>query len=286
MIYVISDIHGQYDAFIDLLNQINFNNNDFLYCLGDYVDWGKQSMKVIKKCMELEQKGLAKCLIGNHDLMFIEQIEKDIKNGKEIGKSSISLFGDWILNGGGATYEQFGELPLKEREEIYNWLNNLDYTIAINHNNRNILLTHSYPRTQVKQTNENYIPLRNNAVWDRSLTHIDSKTAIDFINRVNDKNQIGFRINEDSEYIKYDCYIHGHTINKNYKYNQNKMENCIIINLYEIAIDCGAKVIGYDNYDYKGYRLGIYNLDTGECYYSNKINKEKEREIDKDGYEY
>ena len=38
MIYVISDIHGRKDRFEDVLEQINLQENDVLYILGDVID--------------------------------------------------------------------------------------------------------------------------------------------------------------------------------------------------------------------------------------------------------
>ena len=38
--FVISDIHGHQDAFFDLLKQVNFTDDDFLYILGDVIDRG------------------------------------------------------------------------------------------------------------------------------------------------------------------------------------------------------------------------------------------------------
>ena len=38
MIYVLSDIHGNKQAFNSILNQINFNKDDTLYILGDVID--------------------------------------------------------------------------------------------------------------------------------------------------------------------------------------------------------------------------------------------------------
>ena len=36
--YVISDIHGQYDMFMELLEKIPLKDSDTLYILGDVVD--------------------------------------------------------------------------------------------------------------------------------------------------------------------------------------------------------------------------------------------------------
>ena len=45
--WVISDIHGCYDQLIRLLSKIKYTSNDILYSLGDYVDRGPDSKKVI-----------------------------------------------------------------------------------------------------------------------------------------------------------------------------------------------------------------------------------------------
>ncbi|ENY8622957.1 metallophosphoesterase [Clostridioides difficile] len=44
-----SDLHGMYDKFISMLEQINFNSNDHLYILGDVLDRGDKSLEIILK---------------------------------------------------------------------------------------------------------------------------------------------------------------------------------------------------------------------------------------------
>ncbi|MCR4590153.1 MAG: fructose-bisphosphatase class III [Lachnospiraceae bacterium] len=51
--YVVSDIHGQYDMFLELLNKICFKDTDTLYVLGDILDRGPHPVKVMKKLMEI-----------------------------------------------------------------------------------------------------------------------------------------------------------------------------------------------------------------------------------------
>ena len=67
--YVISDIHGQYDLFIDILNKINLKDSDTLYVLGDVLDRGDNPIKVLLKLMEMPN---AVCIVGNHELMAVE----------------------------------------------------------------------------------------------------------------------------------------------------------------------------------------------------------------------
>ena len=51
--YVISDIHGQYDKFIAMLDAINLRDTDTLYVLGDILDRGPHPIKVLLKLMEM-----------------------------------------------------------------------------------------------------------------------------------------------------------------------------------------------------------------------------------------
>lgn len=46
--YVISDIHGQYNMFIELLDKINLKDTDTLYILGDVLDRGPHPIKTIR----------------------------------------------------------------------------------------------------------------------------------------------------------------------------------------------------------------------------------------------
>ena len=45
-IYVLSDLHGHFDIFIQMLKKINFNDDDELYILGDCCDRGPDSLKI------------------------------------------------------------------------------------------------------------------------------------------------------------------------------------------------------------------------------------------------
>lgn len=64
MTYFVSDIHGQYDLFMKLLEKIEFSDNDEMYILGDIIDKGNYSIKLIKFIME---KPNIRCILGNHE---------------------------------------------------------------------------------------------------------------------------------------------------------------------------------------------------------------------------
>ena len=49
MTYVISDIHGCYDKYMQMLDKIKFKDSDEMYVLGDVVDRGEYPVKVLRR---------------------------------------------------------------------------------------------------------------------------------------------------------------------------------------------------------------------------------------------
>ena len=48
MIYVMSDLHGEYDKYLAMLKKIKFSDADELYILGDVVDRGKKPVEILQ----------------------------------------------------------------------------------------------------------------------------------------------------------------------------------------------------------------------------------------------
>ena len=68
MIYAMSDIHGQYELFRNLMEQIPLGKDDILYVLGDVVDRGPDSMNTLKYMMANPN---IIPIMGNHELMAL-----------------------------------------------------------------------------------------------------------------------------------------------------------------------------------------------------------------------
>lgn len=94
-VFVVGDIHGCFDELNELLQHWD-KEQDQLVFLGDYIDRGKDSRKVLEFIQTLVQTDGAIALKGNHERMFIDwlnewQTERFIRNG---GKETIySLLG-------------------------------------------------------------------------------------------------------------------------------------------------------------------------------------------------
>lgn len=130
MIYVMSDIHGCYDKYIEMLDLIEFNTNDTLYILGDIIDRGKQNISMIRDVMSRDNVVL---LLGNHEDMMIESKKLDGYMDKET----------WYSNGGKRTDKEFKyKISREEQLKILKFLSSLPYELEIEVNERVFLLVH------------------------------------------------------------------------------------------------------------------------------------------------
>ena len=73
MVYVMSDIHGKYDMYMNMLEKIGFSDDDILYVLGDVVDRGPEPAKILLDMMK--RKNVVP-LLGNHEAMAYPVLEK------------------------------------------------------------------------------------------------------------------------------------------------------------------------------------------------------------------
>lgn len=78
MIYVISDIHGNYEALKVFFSSIKKTNKDQIYCLGDIVGYYYQA----NECLNLLRKHKVIVIKGNHEINFI----KSMKNKNLLNK--------------------------------------------------------------------------------------------------------------------------------------------------------------------------------------------------------
>jgi len=71
--YVMSDIHGCFDAMNEMLKKIGFSKEDKLIFAGDYIDRGKQSFEMLNWIASEPENIIFLC--GNHDIEFACNVE-------------------------------------------------------------------------------------------------------------------------------------------------------------------------------------------------------------------
>lgn len=146
MIYVISDIHGCYDEYIELLQKINFSAEDELYILGDVVDRGPEPMKVLQDMM---LRTNVYPILGNHDYMALEILQKlnvEIREDNAEGHLSEDDLLDymyWIRDGGSTTVKAFRNLSSGEKEEILEYFQDFSVCEELFLNGKRFVLVHA-----------------------------------------------------------------------------------------------------------------------------------------------
>ena len=232
--YVMSDIHGQYDAFIKMLKKINFNELDTLYILGDAIDRGPKSIDTLFHIMECKNMIL---LAGNHEYMAaltLNYLLQDITN-ETIDKLTdgmvFGLLNEWQINGGSTTLNEIIKLDKNTRNKIFNYLIRLKLHKELSLNDSTFVLVHAGLGNFKKDKKHK----------DYTILELTSE-----------------RIDYDKEYFNNKILITGHTPTQTIE--GNPRPGYIYKNKNNINIDCGCSFGG---------KLGCLRLDDMREYYVN-----------------
>lgn len=225
MHYVISDIHGCYNEYIKALKKVNFNDNDTLYVLGDCIDRGYASIKVLQDMM---YRPNVIPIVGNHEFIALKVLEDLCTEiTEENAETKITLeimqhYTDWMCNGGEHTIKEFRALSLSEKYDILDYLGDFSLYEEVFVNDKKYLLVHG-----------GLEPFSNGMnVEDFSVPQL-----------------LFSRANLNKTYFQDKYTITGHTPTISEQGNQGT----IIKRNNHISIDCGCVL---------GYNLAIYCLET------------------------
>ena len=69
MLYLVSDLHGEYNLFLKLLDKIKFSIKDQMIVCGDIIDKGPDSVKLAKFIFSQSN---VQCILGNHEYEFLK----------------------------------------------------------------------------------------------------------------------------------------------------------------------------------------------------------------------
>lgn len=236
MNYVIGDIHGCYDQFVEVLNLIRLKEEDTLYMLGDVVDRGPHPIKTLLKLMEMPN---VVCIVGNHELMALDGLrflntQITTESVDSIDAELLGNLVDWQRNGSETTIEEFKHLDQDMRQEILSFIMEFSMYEELTVNGQKYLLVHAglgeyRPEKRIEEYS------LKNLVWDR--------------------------VDYDMQYFEDTIVVTGHTPTQYIKGNQKPGR--IYKHLNHIAIDCGCGM--------PGGRLAAICWETGEEYYSSAV---------------
>ncbi len=143
MTYVISDIHGNYDKFCEMLSKICFGDADTMYVLGDTVDFGEEPMKLID---DLSMRTNVFSVAGEHDYLaarMLHGFDKMLKTGATPEAGYISEMTQWVQDGGQTTLNGFRNLDAEQREGVLEYLEDMTLFEEVSVKGKKYLLLHA-----------------------------------------------------------------------------------------------------------------------------------------------
>lgn len=129
-IYVMSDIHGEYGLFMQMLEKIEFKDDDMLIILGDVIDRGKDSIKILEYIVN---KDNIEFILGNHEQMFLDFVEAKDEQDKYFA------YHLWMNNGGYTTLDEYDKLSNSKQQELIEYMKKASLFMIVN----DYILVHS-----------------------------------------------------------------------------------------------------------------------------------------------
>lgn len=80
---VVSDIHGHLDRLVQLLRQLHYGGEDILVIVGDLIEKGPESLRVVQYVMDLARQHPVYVSMGNVDLGRLQKADDDSPEGAE-----------------------------------------------------------------------------------------------------------------------------------------------------------------------------------------------------------
>lgn len=149
MIYVMSDIHGMYDKYEKMLEQIKFGDGDMLYVLGDVIDRGADGVKAFRDMMARPNVCL---FLGNHEktaLPIMNALHKCPDAHDRIKETEAHSL--WMINGGEPTEKGFLSLDSEEQKWFIKYMELLLAFDEIEVGGKRFHLSHTLPEYDEKR---------------------------------------------------------------------------------------------------------------------------------------
>lgn len=125
MTYVVSNLYGRYDKFEKILKKVSFKDRDVLYILGNIVDHGSDSIKLVN---DISTRLNVYSVLGEHDykaFMLLSEFERILKGGGVPTESFSKDMIAWAADGGQITLEAFKDAEPDEQEGFLDYLSDL-----------------------------------------------------------------------------------------------------------------------------------------------------------------
>ncbi|MGM0518054.1 MAG: metallophosphoesterase [Campylobacterota bacterium] len=138
-IYIIGDVHGCYKTLLALIGKLPQKDKSHICFVGDLCDKGNNSKDVI----EFVKSNNYDCVLGNHEIMFIDNATEILKTNKIDEESSF-----WINKCGGKETLENYDNDKKLLQEHISYFKTLPLYLEYKHlktkDNRHLVVSHSH----------------------------------------------------------------------------------------------------------------------------------------------
>ena len=142
MTYVVSNLHGCFDKFKDLLLKTGFGDNDVMYVLGDIVDHGDEPMELL---CDLSMRYNVIPILGECDMRAYRLLSalNDMLSGGSPDPEVLSEMAEWMQNGGQKTFEGFKALDDDMKEGVLEYLSDMSLYEEVEVKGKKYVLVHA-----------------------------------------------------------------------------------------------------------------------------------------------
>ncbi len=145
LIYICADIHGHYEKYQALLKAVSLKGSDTLYVLGDVIDRGPNGVKILRDMMDRPN---VIPILGNHEFtaaMCLPWLMAEVTDQSLDALTDVQLAAlrDWLANGGGPTLRALRALSQSERQDILDYIRDMDLYAEVEVGGCSFVLTHA-----------------------------------------------------------------------------------------------------------------------------------------------
>lgn len=145
-IFCVSDLHGHSHRDLEnMLQEVNFCEDDYLFILGDTIDRGN-GLEMLKLLRLILSSPNIELIIGNHELMALNNIclfEKPCRSFNQLTICEDQKYRLWLANGGEPTLNMLRSLTPAETDKIIDLFRNAPLYKEVFIGEKRFILCHS-----------------------------------------------------------------------------------------------------------------------------------------------
>ena len=205
--WVIADVHGQYEALLKILSNPLIKEEDKVTFLGDMLDRGPYSLKVLDWAMKnISEDGKYQMLIGNHEMNIVydyEAVKRRMSYMIGVGTKHIeedmtfrdlSVYELTCKYGFEEYMDMSGKSTIGDIIDYIKWMKTLPlYKMIVTSNNKKFILAHAWFKGHIDVNGDILPDISTNEI----LCHRDIDES--------------FNLAEDYQPMEDEILIHGHT---------------------------------------------------------------------------